>query len=65
MEKFMKKPVVDYEACIGCGSCADICPEVFQLRDDKAYVIGPEKCDTCNCQEAIDVCPVEAISWAE
>jgi ferredoxin len=62
----MKIPVVDYETCIGCGSCPEICPEVFELRgDEKAWVIGPEKCDTCNCQEAIDICPVQAISWSE
>ena len=61
----MKKPVVDYEACIGCGSCPEICPEVFQMRDDKAWVVGAEKCTACNCQEAIDVCPVQAISWGK
>ncbi len=62
----MKTPVVDYETCIGCGSCVELCPEVFELRsDEKAWVIGPDKCHTCNCQEAIDVCPVQAISWGE
>ncbi|TAN39875.1 MAG: ferredoxin [Nitrospirae bacterium] len=62
----MKSPVVDYEACIGCGSCVEICPEVFELKnDDKAWVTGSGKCDSCNCQEAIDICPVQAISWSE
>lgn len=62
----MKQPVVDYETCIGCGSCVELCPEVFQLRDDeKAWVTGPDKCATCKCQEAIDICPVQAISWSE
>ncbi|TAN41001.1 MAG: 4Fe-4S dicluster domain-containing protein [Nitrospirae bacterium] len=28
----MKRPVVDYETCIGCGSCVEICPAVFELR---------------------------------
>jgi len=37
----MKKPVVDYETCIGCGSCVELCPEVFELRnDEKAWVIA-------------------------
>ena len=62
----MKTPVVDYDLCIGCGSCVEICPEVFELRDDeKAYVIGEDKCSTCDCEEAVDICPVEAITFSE
>jgi len=61
-----KRPVVDYEACIGCGHCAEVCPLVFELGDDeKSSVIGPDRCGACNCQEAIDTCPVQAISWSE
>ncbi len=58
----MKKPVVDLELCIGCGACVDTCPEVFELRDEKAYVIAPEKCNTCNCKETVDICPMQSIS---
>lgn len=62
----MKKPVINHEECIGCGSCVEICPEVFELRDDlKAYVISEEKCDTCDCQEAADICPTEAITFED
>lgn len=53
---------VDMELCIGCGSCAEICPEVFEMRDDKAWVISADKCSTSDCQSAVDACPVEAIS---
>lgn len=59
----MAKPVVDESICEGCGSCVEVCPEVFQLADDgKAHVVGPDKCNTCNCQEAADLCPVQAIT---
>ena len=30
---------VDDELCIGCGTCVEICPEVFALSEKgKAYV---------------------------
>jgi ferredoxin len=59
----MATPVVDFDLCVSCGSCAEICPEVFEMRDDKAWVIGLDKCDTCDCQQAADLCPSQAISF--
>jgi len=59
------KPIVDRDLCIGCGLCEDICPEIFQMRDDGyAYVIaedpGP---DMYGCVEDAEAsCPVDAIS---
>lgn len=50
---------VDQEKCIGCGSCEATCPEGFEIVDGKAHVKDPKaKC----IQEAIDICPVDAIS---
>ncbi len=57
----MRKPLIDWDTCIGCGSCVATCPAVFELRDDeKAWVYSPDMCDTL-----IDVCPTQAISWSE
>jgi ferredoxin len=49
---------VDTKKCIGCGGCAAVCPEGFELVNGKAKVKNAKaKC----IQEAIDVCPVGAI----
>lgn len=57
------KAKVDAEACIGCGVCVNICPDVFEMKDDKAvaYVaVVPTEAEN-SCQEAADSCPVTAI----
>ena len=58
------KAVIDDEICTGCGLCAETCPEVFELSNDTATVIGdqvPEDImDTC--RQATEECPVEAIT---
>jgi ferredoxin len=62
------KAKVDENACVGTGSCATICPKVFQLGDDGlAHVIAdPVPADQeANCREACDSCPAEAISVEE
>jgi len=60
------KPVVDEELCIGCGSCEEICPSVFQVIDGTSRVIDPEGCEFQDCCEAAEEnCPVEAISFVE
>lgn len=54
--------VIDQEECIGCEACVEMCPEVFALNDDeKAFAKDPESAADC-VQEAIDSCPVNAIS---
>ncbi len=56
--------IVDQETCTGCGLCADLCPEVFEMDGDTARVIvdvvPAEVADMC--REAMEGCPVEAIA---
>jgi ferredoxin len=59
----MARPVVDEATCIGCGRCEELCPMVFKVEEDGiSHVIDPEGCDKCDCQQAVDECPVSAIT---
>ncbi len=58
------KAMVDKDKCTGCGLCADICPDVFEIVDDVAEVIVdvvPSQSEEA-CREAGTSCPVEAIT---
>ncbi len=62
----MGKVIVDKDKCIGCGTCVALCPEAFELAEDgKAKV--KESADAKKLEkgikEAIDACPVQAISF--
>ncbi|MBQ6425424.1 MAG: 4Fe-4S binding protein [Clostridia bacterium] len=47
------------DACIGCGSCADVCPQQCIDTGDIPHVIRQENCLHCgNCMTA---CPVGAV----
>jgi ferredoxin len=55
---------VDPEICIGCQLCAQTCPGVFKMENDKAvaYVaIFPQDLENL-CRQATDECPVTAIT---
>jgi len=55
-------PLIDPNLCIGCNSCADVCPEkdVIGIIEEKAALINPTNCIGHGlCAEA---CPVDAIT---
>jgi len=60
MAKF--KVQINKEDCIGCGSCAAVCPSNFEIGEDgKARPINDEIEDLgCN-QIAAENCPAQAI----
>jgi len=55
----------DADACIGCGSCADVCPSNWAMQGEKAVPKNTKVKDiTCN-QDAADACPVQCIRIEE
>ncbi len=62
------KVKVNKDACIGCGMCIDICPEVFRYdEDEKSEVIQGEVTEELEdgAGEACEACPVDAIEITE
>ncbi len=58
---------VDQDKCISCGTCVNICPEIFAFNDNgKAEILTDSteeiKKSESKIKEAIENCPVEAIS---
>jgi ferredoxin len=69
----MTKIILEREKCIGCGSCAVICPKYFELIDDgKSHIKDSVKSEKTNNEElevvkiecaeaAAEACPVQCI----
>ena len=47
------------DACIGCGSCAAVCPQNCILTEGIPYVIEQEHC--LHCGNCLTACPVSAV----
>lgn len=62
------KVKVNQDACIGCGACAAICPEVFELNDEGISIAKQEEVPTVQeemARDAADSCPTGAIEVEE
>jgi ferredoxin len=58
-------PQVIRADCIHCGSCQEICPQVFRVNKALGFalVINPRGAPVLTIQEAMDNCPVQCIYW--
>ena len=52
--------VIDQDACISCGACADACPVEVIDASDKATLTNEDEC--LECGACVSACPVEAIT---
>jgi len=54
---------VDHDLCSGDEICTQVCPEIFEMEDDKAVAKIEEVLDDLKqcAKEAADSCPSEAI----
>jgi ferredoxin len=58
----MFKIVIERDNCTSCGSCEDVCPELFELDETSiAHIIGSERIDNKDELETEDQrCSVDA-----
>lgn len=70
----VKKAFVDREICIGCNVCSNETSEVFTVKEDPEHDNSFKSFTNDNVdqepiadkvQKAIDMCPVQCISWKE
>ncbi len=62
------KVTVDFDMCASTGGCMQICPEVFEVRNDGyLYILQEEPAQELHdkVREAADLCPTAAIELQE
>ncbi|MFW6164236.1 MAG: ferredoxin [Planctomycetota bacterium] len=63
------KAAIDEDLCTACGTCPEVCPEVFELPDDaevaRVKVDEVPSALVAKAREAAEECPVDAISIEE
>ena len=59
------KVKISNDACIGCGACVSICPEIFNFNDDGFAEVLDVKIENENIEkvkDALESCPTQAIT---
>jgi ferredoxin len=57
--------IVDFDVCASTGACMQVCPEVFEVRNDGYLYIRQEQPDESlreSVTAAADMCPTAAIT---
>ena len=58
----MPKVIVERKLCIGCGLCASMLPEVFEMDDEGKSVVKNENgAPLEKIREVAEMCPARAI----
>ena len=57
----MPNITIDGELCTGCGLCASICPDAFEIGEDNIAKVKSGSCGGQDINEVASQCPVEAI----
>jgi ferredoxin len=66
-EKIQWNPEIDENQCVGCGMCVTSCTRgvyKYDYENRKSKVVNPTHCMVA-CQTCANLCPMEAISFAE
>lgn len=57
------KVIVDFETCESHGTCVELVPEVFDLKDLSLVLLDPSPDESLRAllEEAVRLCPTESI----
>ena len=53
---------IDYSLCEGCGTCQELYPHIFEMRNSVAWVTGHDSLEPDKLSEVVNVCIYGAIS---